>query len=238
MSGSSLGLRQLDGAPSLREQVAGALRAALIAGEMRPGVVYSAPMLAQQFGVSATPVREAMIDLVQQGVVEPVRNKGFRVTELSDGELDEITELRGLLEVATLGRLAPVVTADQVARMRPVAEEIVAAMARKDLVAYVQADLDFHLTILGWAGNRLLVELVRDLRLRSRLYGLAGLAQSGGAMESAREHHLILDALASGDPARAEAAMRQHLSHVRGIWASRPEAPTATGSGGPNGRSR
>ncbi|HSA52260.1 MAG TPA: GntR family transcriptional regulator, partial [Yinghuangia sp.] len=64
---------------SLREQVARAIRAALVAGEMRPGVVYSAPGLATRFGVSATPVREALLDLAKDGLVEPVRNKGFRV---------------------------------------------------------------------------------------------------------------------------------------------------------------
>ena len=69
---------------SLREQVADALRAHLVSGRMRPGVLYSAPKLAAEFGVSATPVREAMLDLVSEGLVEVVRNKGFRVTSLSD----------------------------------------------------------------------------------------------------------------------------------------------------------
>ena len=73
---------------SLREQVADALRAHLVSGRMRPGVLYSAPKLAAEFGVSATPVREAMLDLVSEGLVDVVRNKGFRVTHLSDAELD------------------------------------------------------------------------------------------------------------------------------------------------------
>src|SRR5919199_1566442 len=79
--------------PSHRERVADALRAALIAGELRPGEVYSAPGLAARFGVSATPVREAMLDLVREGLVDTVPNKGFRVRDLSDRELDEITEM-------------------------------------------------------------------------------------------------------------------------------------------------
>ncbi|HLH46617.1 MAG TPA: GntR family transcriptional regulator, partial [Acidimicrobiales bacterium] len=79
---------------SLREGVADALRAAVVSGEMRPGVVYSVPSLAAQFGVSPTPVREAMLDLLKEGLVESVRNKGFRVTEVTDAQLDEITGLR------------------------------------------------------------------------------------------------------------------------------------------------
>ena len=74
---------------SLREQVTSALRAAVISGEMRPGVVYSAPSLAARFRVSATPVREALLDLVKEGLVVSVRNKGFRVTEVTDRQLDD-----------------------------------------------------------------------------------------------------------------------------------------------------
>ena len=77
-------LAPLGGRRRLRDEVAAALRAALIAGELRPGEVYSAPVLAARFGVSATPVREAMLDLVREGLVDTMPNKGFRVTELSD----------------------------------------------------------------------------------------------------------------------------------------------------------
>src|SRR5919112_1678896 len=115
---------------SLREQVAHALRAALITGEMRSGVVYSAPVLAAQFGVSATPVREAMLDLAKEGLVEAVRNKGFRVTELSDRDLDELTEIRQLIEVPTVARLADSSRAEEFERLRPIAEEIVSASER------------------------------------------------------------------------------------------------------------
>ncbi|MFE1904847.1 GntR family transcriptional regulator, partial [Streptomyces gardneri] len=77
----------------LRDQVAHALRAALISGELRPGVVYSAPTLAEDFGISATPVREAMLDLAREGLVEPVRNKGFRVTEVDQRHHDQDTQI-------------------------------------------------------------------------------------------------------------------------------------------------
>src|SRR5439155_3131698 len=83
---------------SIRERVGRALRAAIVSGEMEPGTVYSAPSLGARFGVSATPVREAMIDLVREGLVEIVPNKGFRVTAIDEADLDQITELRLLIE--------------------------------------------------------------------------------------------------------------------------------------------
>ncbi|MFN0284673.1 MAG: GntR family transcriptional regulator, partial [Kineosporiaceae bacterium] len=85
---------------TLRDQVADSLRAAVVAGQMVPGEVYSAPLLADRFGVSATPVREALLDLVRDGLMEPVRNKGFRVTELDAAELDATGDVRLLLEPA------------------------------------------------------------------------------------------------------------------------------------------
>ncbi|MBT2227351.1 GntR family transcriptional regulator [Nonomuraea sp. NEAU-A123] len=204
---------------SLREQVAHALRAALITGEMRPGVVYSAPVLAAQFGVSATPVREAMLDLAKEGLVEAVRNKGFRVTELSDRDLDELTEIRQLIEVPTVTRLADASRAEEFERLRPVAEEIVAAAERGDLLGYVDADLRFHVELLTLSGNAHLVEVVKDLRNRARLYGLSQLSERGTLSDSAREHVALLDALKTGDTKAARTIMSEHIQHVRGIWA-------------------
>ncbi|NUW41642.1 GntR family transcriptional regulator [Nonomuraea rhodomycinica] len=203
---------------SLREQVAHALRAALVTGEMRPGVVYSAPVLAQQFGVSATPVREAMLDLAKEGLVEAVRNKGFRVTELSARDLDELTELRRLIEVPTVARLADDAPAGEFARLRPLAEDIVAAAERGDLLAYVDADLRFHLELLALSGNSRLVSVVTDLRNRARLYGLSQLPGEKLA-SSAREHLALLDALEAGERDAAGHIMAEHIGHVRGIWA-------------------
>ena len=91
---------------SLRDEAIETLYAAIIAGILRPGVVYSAPTMAAQLGMSATPVREAMLDLVKEGLVETVRNKGFRVVELADAELDELTQVRLLLEVPSVQRIA------------------------------------------------------------------------------------------------------------------------------------
>ncbi|MCG5215028.1 GntR family transcriptional regulator [Streptosporangium sp. KLBMP 9127] len=206
---------------SLREQVAQALRIALITGEMRPGVVYSAPVLAAQFGVSATPVREAMLDLTKEGLVEAVRNKGFRVTELSDRDLDELTHIRELIEVPTVARLADAGRETEFERLRPVAEEIVSAAERGDLLAYVAADLRFHVELLALSGNSHLVGVVRDLRNRARLYGLDALKKRGTLGDSAREHLHLLDALCRGDESAARSIMAHHIEHVRGIWAQK-----------------
>ncbi|WP_030242862.1 GntR family transcriptional regulator [Streptomyces sp. NRRL S-350] len=208
----------------LRDQVAHALRAALISGELRPGVVYSAPALAADFGVSATPVREAMLDLTREGLVEAVRNKGFRVTELTERDLDDYTEIRALIEVPTVGRVARTAAKEQLERLRPQAEAIVAAARKHDLIGYLEADRQFHLDLLGLAGNARLVDVVGDLRKRSRLYGLTRLDERGELVSSAEEHLELLDLMIAGDAEAAEACMTRHLSHVRSLWAGQEEA--------------
>ncbi|GGI99318.1 GntR family transcriptional regulator [Streptomyces brasiliensis] len=206
---------------SYRERVADALRAALIAGELRPGEVYSAPSLAARFGVSATPVREAMLDLVKEGLVDTVPNKGFRVTAVSDEQLDEYTHIRALIEIPTVTELAR--TADRVSleALRPAAREIVTAAVAGDLIAYVEADTRFHLGLLALAGNAHLVEVVADLRGRSRLYGLTTLVKAGRLLSSAEEHLELLDALLDRDERAVRDIMTRHLGHVRGLWAAR-----------------
>ena len=209
----ALALPVLGARRNLRTEITETLRAAVISGELRPGVVCSAPSLAGQFGVSATPVREAMLDLAGEGLVDIVRNKGFRVTELSEKDLDDLSELRLRIEVPTVCRIAAAgVPAEVLDELRPLATEIEEVAARGDLIAHVAG-------LLALAGNRHLVETVRSLRARSRIYGLRALADRNALVPSAHEHAELLDLLATGDVAGIEDLMRRHIGHVRGIWA-------------------
>ncbi|MER6873164.1 GntR family transcriptional regulator, partial [Amycolatopsis sp. NPDC000673] len=92
---------------NLREQVLEVVRQAMVSGDLRPGDIYSAAALATRLGVSSSPVREALLTLVNQGLLEPVRNRGYRVVAMTERDLDEIYEMRLLLEVpATLSAAA------------------------------------------------------------------------------------------------------------------------------------
>ncbi|MFF2808220.1 GntR family transcriptional regulator [Streptomyces sp. NPDC058000] len=207
------------GRERLRDQVSHALRAALVSGELRPGVVYSAPVLAEDFGISATPVREAMLDLAREGLVEPVRNKGFRVTEVTERDLDQYTEIRALIEIPTVAQVARTAPHEELEALRPVAEGIVRAARDHDLIGYLEADRQFHLSLLALSGNDRLVETVGDLRKRSRLYGLTALDERGELIPSAEEHLELLDLVLAGDVKKAEKCMARHLGHVRSLWA-------------------
>ncbi|MGB8942902.1 MAG: GntR family transcriptional regulator, partial [Streptomyces sp.] len=187
------------------------------------GEIYSAPTLAVRFGVSATPVREAMLDLAKEGLVDTVPNKGFRVTAVSEKQLDEYKHIRALIEIPTTAELATSADPAALEALRPAARAIVTAAADGDLIAYVEADIRFHLGLLALSGNDHLVEVVGDLRKRSRLYGLQALVDAGRLEASAEEHLEILDALLARDEDAVRAVMTRHLGHVRGLWAAEAE---------------
>jgi DNA-binding GntR family transcriptional regulator len=208
-------------ADSLREQVTRALEAAIVAGELEPGFIYSAPALAERFGVSATPVREAMLDLVREGFVEPLRNRGFRVVEMSDEDLDDIAQIRLLLEVPTISQVAPLLTPASFEKLAAAAGAIERAAEDGDILEYLDADRRFHVAVISAIGNARLTDLVDRLRRQARLFGLKDLARSGRLMASAHEHMMLLDMLRVQDVQAAENLMRAHIGHTRGLWAGR-----------------
>lgn len=212
---------------SLRQQAGEVIRASIIGGELEPGEIYSATVLAERLGVSPTPVREAMLDLASTGLVEPVRNRGFRVIAPDERDLDEISELRMMLEAPAMRRVVELASDDQLAALGAVVDEIESTAARRDVAEFLLADRQFHLGLLETTGNGRLVRLVAQLRDQTRLMGLKPLARSGQLMASAREHRRILDAVRERHADRAEALMRTHLEHTRGIWAGRAEDPAA-----------
>src|SRR3954451_15060040 len=105
MDATARSLAPLSRALNLRESVTEKLRTAIVTGELPEGEIVSAPALGATLGVSATPVREAMMDLAREGLVETVKNNGFRITPITDKDLDDFTEIRLLIEPPTVARV-------------------------------------------------------------------------------------------------------------------------------------
>ena len=206
---------------NLRERVLRALRAAIISGELAPGEVYSAPSLAATFGVSATPVREAMLDLAKENLVAVVPNKGFRVTVVDEEQLDQITAIRRLLEPPVVAEVTGRIPAEDFPALRRLAQEIVDGARAGDLAQYTESDNEFHLRLLGYSANQRLVDLVAELRGQTRLVGLASLLDRGELVQSAREHLDLLDLIERRDAAAVEACMNRHIDHIQDLWSGK-----------------
>ncbi|GAB7052278.1 GntR family transcriptional regulator [Catenuloplanes indicus] len=208
---------------SLRGTVEDAVAAAIVSGELAPGTLVTAPTLAARFGVSATPVREAMLNLQKRGFVDAVRNKGFRITDVSEQDLWEIVRIRQDLEGPPMRDVARTLQPEAAAELRVKAQAIVDAAAAADLAGYLAADMAFHLRLLELHGNRRLTEIVEDLRQQTRMVGLADMVGTAELARSAAEHHSLVDLLEARDGRGAETLLRAHIGHVLGWWNGRAE---------------
>lgn len=203
---------------SVRGQILDALRTALVTGELLPGEVYSAPVLGERFGVSATPVREAMQQLAQEGAVEVVPNRGFRVIVRGARELAELAEVRALIEVPVMLRLARTVPGERWTELRPLAEASVRAAATGCRATYAEADRIFHRALLALSGNEQLVAIADDLHRRSQWPPAGGPTRRGRAdlVADAAEHMSLLEALAAGELDVVQTLAREHFAGSSG----------------------
>ena len=210
-------------AGSLRDQVRRSLESAMVAGELKPGELYSAPALGERFGVSATPVREAMLDLAKDGFVVAERNRGFRVVKVSEADLDEICHVRLLLEVPSTVQVAKIIAPDVLDELSMIADEIVTAAARGGLIDYLDSDRRFHVLLISQLGNDRLTDLVDRMRRQTRLFGLVSVAESGALVTSAQEHHELIEAMRARNLPATRRLINSHIKHIRGLWVGREE---------------
>ncbi|WP_053748796.1 GntR family transcriptional regulator [Streptomyces sp. MMG1533] len=202
---------------SVRGQILDALRTALVTGELRPGEVYSAPALGDRFGVSATPVREAMQQLALEGAVEVVPNRGFRVVERGRRELAELAEVRSLIEVPVMLRLARTTPVERWVELRPLADATARAASSGCRATYAESDRAFHRAVLALSGNEQLVQIAEDLHRRAQ-WPLVGGPGSWGRVElvaDAAEHAALLDALIARDLDVVRSLVGEHLTAAR-----------------------
>ncbi|WP_338811420.1 GntR family transcriptional regulator (plasmid) [Agrobacterium leguminum] len=205
---------------NLRDQALAILKSRLMSGELAPGHIYSAAALASELGVSNSPVREAMLTLVNQGLMEAVRNRGFRVIPIRRKQLEDIYDVRLMLEIPSIAKLAGI--AAQVQDIEPELRAKLAELRRcadqNDVAGYLINDKEFHLRLLGVLNNPYLVSTIETLRDQVRQYGVGGASASTILSRSADEHEAILNAVLAGDSQKAATLMEHHIHKLIQDW--------------------
>ena len=204
-----------------------ALRAAIVDGRLEAGERYSVAQLAERFGVSRTPVREALLVLERQGVVRFERNRGVRVLETTAHDLEEVFELRLLLEVPATRRASELLSEDDLAALDHELAAMSALAREGDEGAFMAHDKAFHEVILRASGNRRLTTIVSQLRDHVRFRGASTVGRSRDLEAIRGEHVAILDALRARDPRAAADAMRAHLLETGRLLLAQESAPVA-----------
>jgi DNA-binding GntR family transcriptional regulator len=195
---------------NLREQVLQQVRAEIISGQSMPGSMYSVPTLAASLGVSTTPVREALLELARSGLIEPVRNRGFRVVEPTLTELRNLFDLREILELHAAAIVArkPKKNLKGLSRL---ADDITRAVRTEDIHLYLEADRCFHRLLTAEADNARLTEMVMGLRDQMRLYGIKSRTGLARQNESIAEHYEIIELAMAGKEAALANLLRRHI---------------------------
>ncbi|MGI9197343.1 MAG: GntR family transcriptional regulator [Candidatus Nanopelagicales bacterium] len=201
-------------APSLREQVGDQLRAALMSGELRPGVTYTVRSMAAEHGVSPTPFREAILDLAGEGLLQVRPNRGFSVVQPDTATVVHIANVRRLLEIPATVEVARRASEQELAGLLDSAERTAVCATRGDLAGYIEADQDFHRDVLALTGNPVLTELSERLRAQARMHAFPGLLKSGELLRSAQEHLALVRSMADGDVPAVREIVGHHINYA------------------------
>jgi DNA-binding GntR family transcriptional regulator len=193
----------------LYEDVADRLRGQIFARELEPGAWIDEMKLAAEFGISRTPLREALKVLAVEGLVSMRPRRGAYVAEMSRDDVAQIYHLLALLEADAAGEVARHAGDAQLDELQALHDQLERQVRQRD--AFFAANERFHMALLRIAGNRWRQQIVTDLRKVMKLNRHHSLFKQGRLADSLAEHRLLMEALRKRNAARATALMRAHF---------------------------
>jgi DNA-binding GntR family transcriptional regulator len=196
---------------ALYEEVAELLRQRIFRRDLEPGSWIDEVKLAQEYGISRTPLREALKVLAAEGLVTMKVRRGAYVTEVSESDLAEVYHLLSLLESDAAGVVAQKATDDELKELKALHADLESAV--KDRDRFFALNERFHMRLLEIAGNKWRNQMVADLRKVMKLNRHQSLLKAGRVRESLAEHRSVMDALLRRDPQAATRRMQEHFSN-------------------------
>ncbi|MEE1799788.1 GntR family transcriptional regulator [Streptomyces sp. NPDC101062] len=218
---------------TLRQQIADALRDEVLAGRLLPGQEFTVKQIAEQYGVSATPVREALVDLSAQDLLDSDQHRGFRVHQFSVADFRGMAEARALIVDAVfreLGdeHLAARAQGTALVSVRRRAEEAARAAGAGDLNILIGYDLRFWRELCALVANRYVADFLHRLRVQAWVFSVPFLRAEGGAKARAtwlwNGYEPLVDALTLGDAVAVRTVIGDYDAHSL-RWADRLERP-------------
>ena len=196
---------------ALYEEVAELLRQRIFRRELEPGSWIDELKIAEEYGISRTPLREALKVLAAEGLVTMKVRRGAYVTEVSEKDLADVYHLLSLLESDAGGVVAERASDEEIASLQALHAELEAAVDERD--RFFAINEQFHMRLLELARNRWREQMVADLRKVMKLNRHNSLLKTGRIEESLAEHRAIVAALAQRDVALTVQRMREHFQN-------------------------
>lgn len=194
-----------------KEVVYDQIKNAIFNGDINRDEMITETMLAQSLDTSRTPVREAVGDLLNEGLLVSVPRKGLKVREITPSEKEQIIFLRLSIEKEGLKKLVPQVTPTQIIHLRGIIEVQKEALLENNRIKFIEMDQKFHRKIVYFAEQQLLGDILLNIYNLSRLIGHQALAKNGRMEEVIVEHLQIIDALEKKDMTLVQKCMEDHL---------------------------
>jgi DNA-binding GntR family transcriptional regulator len=196
---------------ALYQEVADRLRQQIYSRTLEPGSWIDEMKLSQEFGISRTPMREALKVLAVEGLVTMKLRRGAYVTEVSQDDVAQVYHLLALLESEAAAQVAEHADTAQRQALRQLHARLERQVRQRD--AFFAANEQFHMALLNIAGNRWAMQIVTDLRKVMKLNRHHSLFKQGRLSDSLAEHRALMDAIEERDAARARDLMRAHFEH-------------------------
>lgn len=196
---------------ALYQEVAELLRQRIFDRQLEPGSWIDELKIAEEFGISRTPLREALKVLAAEGLVTMKVRRGAYVTEVSEQDLRDVYHLLSLLESDAAGAVAASATAAQLKELQTLHRDLENAAGERD--RFFEINEQFHMRLLEMANNRWRNQVVTDLRKVMKLNRHNSLLKSGRLQESLAEHRAIMAALLARDPQTSTQRMREHFAN-------------------------
>lgn len=196
---------------ALYQDVAERLRQQIFARTLEPGSWIDEQKLAAEYGISRTPLREALKVLAVEGLVTMKVRRGAYVTEMSADDVAQVYHLLGLLEADAAGEVAEKASTEQLGELRRLHERLERQARNRD--AFFATNEAFHLKLLEFAGNRWRMQMVTDLRKVMKLNRHHSLFKQGRLAESLAEHRELMAAIEARDGSTAATLMRRHFDN-------------------------
>ena len=196
---------------ALYEEVAELLRQRIFARELESGSWIDEMRLAEEYGISRTPMREALKVLAAEGLVTMKVRRGAYVTEVNEKDQRDVYHLLSLLEADAAAVVAERATDDELQELKALHQELESAVEQTD--RFFAINERFHMRVLAIADNRWRDQMVADLRKVMKLNRHNSLLKTGRLAESLQEHRAIVQALLQRDPALSAQRVREHFAN-------------------------
>jgi DNA-binding GntR family transcriptional regulator len=210
---------------ALYQEVAERLRQRIFAHELTPGDWIDEQKLAEQYGISRTPLREALKVLAAEGLVDLKPRRGCYVTEISRQDIDDIFPLMAMLEGRCAFIAVQLAKPADIRDLKAIHEKLELAAKDSRIDAFFEANQEFHRRIQELTNNRWLLSVIQDLRKVLKLSRLHSLSLEGRLQQSLEEHRVIMAAFEAGDAEKAEKSMHDHLLYGREALAKMDDSP-------------